>query len=100
MGAHIHSLSAKSDAFSFQSQALFNGVVSAEFNRSASSDDAMPGQIEATAQRRYYLSSRTLVPRSLRNRPVRGHVSSGNGTNGLQNVVAHVGACLPSYLIL
>ena len=50
----------------------------------------MPWQKETTAQRCYYLSRCARMTGSLRNRSVRGHVSSGNGTNGLQNIVTHV----------
>ena len=89
MQTHIHPFSAKRDAFSFQSQALFNGPVSPQFDRSTGSNNAMPGQIEATPKSRDYLSCRAGMPRGLRNSSVGGHVSLRDGTNGLQNVVTH-----------
>jgi hypothetical protein len=41
---HVNAAATKTDVFAFQSKALFDGVISAELDLSAGSQDAVPGQ--------------------------------------------------------
>jgi len=47
---HIHAATTENDVFTFQAQALFDGVISAELDLSAGSQDAVPGQANRSVQ--------------------------------------------------
>ena len=70
MQPHIDFTSAEGDALSFETKALLDGRVAAEFDFAARTKNALPRQIEGTAQNLRDLARRAGRSRGPGDRPV------------------------------
>jgi hypothetical protein len=67
---HVHARSAKSHSLHAQAEFLFGGIFSAQLDRSAGADHAMPRQIRRLLQDAHHLTRRSGPTRGLGDHPV------------------------------
>ena len=70
MEPHVDLAAAKADAFSFETQTLFDSGVAAEFDFAAGTENALPRQTVGTAQDLGNLAGRAGISGGLGDRPV------------------------------
>jgi hypothetical protein len=56
VGLHVYTFAAEADAFSFEPQALFDGIISTQLDMTARAKDSLPGQTKGSMQYPHYVS--------------------------------------------
>jgi hypothetical protein len=82
---HVHARSAEGHGFHAQAESLFRGTFSAQLDRAARADDAVPGQSGNLPQDAHDLARGSGPARRFRDRSVAGHGSRRQGAKATQN---------------
>ena len=82
---HVNAATTENDLFTFQTQALFDGVISAELDLSAGSQDAVPGQANRSVKGPRHQPGAAVEASGARNRTVGRDFAMWDRANQSQN---------------
>ena len=82
---HIHAAAAEDNFLTFEAKALFHGVIAAELDLAAGSQNALPGQINRSMEGPRHQPGTAAKTSGASDRTVSRDLAAGNGANQRDN---------------